>query len=233
MSTALSLWLRRSPSRPATLLRTTVRHLRGWSMPSIPIIYTPLRLLCDGVDRVVISVLHALWWTPQFQTRLQRPAPQLRLIGRGRPLVLGPLSLSFGAGCRVSTATTLSGRAHGSVVPVLEVGRNVDIGWQTTIAVGQRVVLGDDVRLAGRCFLAGYPGHPLDPMARAAGAPCTDDQARDIVIERGAWLATGVTVLAGVTIGAGTVVGAGSVVTHDLPAGVIAAGVPARVVRAL
>jgi maltose O-acetyltransferase len=34
-----------------------------------------------------------------------------------------------------------------------------------------------------------------------------------------------------VTIGADTVVGAGAVVTRDLPAGVVAAGVPARVLR--
>ncbi len=47
------------------------------------------------------------------------------------------------------------------------------------------------------------------------------------------WLATWVTVTAGVTIGAGTVVAAGSVVTKDLPPGVLAAGIPARVVRAL
>lgn len=35
----------------------------------------------------------------------------------------------------------------------------------------------------------------------------------------------------GVTIGSGTVIGAGSVVTHDIPAGVLAAGVPCRVIR--
>lgn len=39
------------------------------------------------------------------------------------------------------------------------------------------------------------------------------------------------TVLPGVTIGAGTIVAAGSVVTKDLPAGVIAAGNPCRVLR--
>ena len=47
------------------------------------------------------------------------------------------------------------------------------------------------------------------------------------------WLATGVSVMAGVRIGEGTIVAAGSVVTSDLPPGVIAAGMPARVIRAL
>jgi maltose O-acetyltransferase len=37
----------------------------------------------------------------------------------------------------------------------------------------------------------------------------------------------------GVTIGRDTVVGVGSIVTRSLPAGVIAAGVPARVIREL
>jgi acetyltransferase-like isoleucine patch superfamily enzyme len=42
-----------------------------------------------------------------------------------------------------------------------------------------------------------------------------------------------VTVLKGVEIGSQTVIGAGSVVTRSLPAGVIAAGQPAVVVREL
>jgi maltose O-acetyltransferase len=45
------------------------------------------------------------------------------------------------------------------------------------------------------------------------------------------WLGSGVIVCPGVRIGEDTVVGAGAVVTRDLPTGVVAAGVPARVVR--
>jgi maltose O-acetyltransferase len=43
----------------------------------------------------------------------------------------------------------------------------------------------------------------------------------------------GTIVCPGVTIGDDTVVGAGAVVTRDLPAGVVAFGVPARVQREL
>lgn len=43
----------------------------------------------------------------------------------------------------------------------------------------------------------------------------------------------GVTINPGVTIGDGAVIGSGSVVTRDVPARTIAAGVPARVIRAI
>jgi len=45
------------------------------------------------------------------------------------------------------------------------------------------------------------------------------------------WLGANVTVIGGVTIGEGSMVGAGSVVTRDIPAGVVAAGNPCRVIR--
>lgn len=44
-------------------------------------------------------------------------------------------------------------------------------------------------------------------------------------------IADKVTILSGVTIGDNSTIGANAVVTHDIPAGVIAAGVPARVIR--
>jgi len=52
-----------------------------------------------------------------------------------------------------------------------------------------------------------------------------------IIIEDDVWLGFGVIVLDGVRIGKGAVVGAGAVVTHDVPDGAIAMGVPARVVK--
>jgi maltose O-acetyltransferase len=45
------------------------------------------------------------------------------------------------------------------------------------------------------------------------------------------WLGGGAILCPGVTVGDDTVVGAGAVVTRDLPAGVVAVGTPARVLR--
>lgn len=68
--------------------------------------------------------------------------------------------------------------------------------------------------------------HPIDPGPRRTGW----EYAEPITIADNVWLGGGVIVCPGVTIGQDTVVGAGAVVTK-LPAGVVAAGVPARVRR--
>lgn len=69
--------------------------------------------------------------------------------------------------------------------------------------------------------------HPIDPVARRSGWECGEP----ITIAENVWLGSGVIVCPGVSIGRDTVVGAGAVVTGNLPAGMIAAGVPARVLR--
>ena len=91
-----------------------------------------------------------------------------------------------------------------------------------SISIGERCQIGPRVQLL-------TPTHPLDPEPRGAGW----EYGAPITIEDNVWLGGGVIVCPGVTIGRDTVVGAGSVVTADLPAGVVAAGGPARVLRKL
>ena len=69
--------------------------------------------------------------------------------------------------------------------------------------------------------------HPIDPEPRRIGW----EYAEPIALADNVWLGGGVIVCPGVSIGHDTVVGAGAVVTKDLPDGVVAAGVPARVLR--
>jgi maltose O-acetyltransferase len=69
--------------------------------------------------------------------------------------------------------------------------------------------------------------HPIDPEPRRIGW----EYAEPIAVGDNVWLGSGAILCPGVTIGDDTVVGAGAVVTRDLPAGVVAAGVPARIVR--
>jgi maltose O-acetyltransferase len=90
------------------------------------------------------------------------------------------------------------------------------------------VTIGDDVQLGPNVQLL-TATHPLEPGPRRDKW----EAAEPIVIGDNVWLGGSVVVCPGVTIGADTVVGAGAVVVRDLPAGVVAVGSPARVVRAL
>ena len=89
------------------------------------------------------------------------------------------------------------------------------------IRIGRSVLIGPGVVLA-------CAGHPIHPEQRCSSALETSEP---ITIEDGVWIGANSTVCGGVTIGEGSVIGAGSVVTSDIPKGVIAAGVPCKVLR--
>jgi maltose O-acetyltransferase len=112
--------------------------------------------------------------------------------------------------------------------------------YGTRISIGAGTFLNYDcvlldvapIRIGAACQLAPRvqlltAAHPLDPGPRRDGW----EYAESIAVGDNVWLGGGAIVCPGVAIGADTVVGAGAVVTRDLPAGVVAAGVPARVVR--
>jgi len=88
------------------------------------------------------------------------------------------------------------------------------------------IVIGAACQIAPRVQLL-TATHPVDPDARRRGW----EYGRPIAIADNVWLGGGVIVCPGVSIGEDTVVGAGAVVTRNLPAGVVAAGTPARVLR--
>lgn len=82
------------------------------------------------------------------------------------------------------------------------------------------------------------PIHPLLGEERklfinAKGNRTDMEYAKPIVIGSNCWIATGVIICGGVTIGDNVVIGAGAVVTHDIPSGVLAAGIPCKVIRKL
>ncbi|RST23040.1 sugar O-acetyltransferase [Streptomyces sp. WAC04770] len=104
-------------------------------------------------------------------------------------------------------------------------GENVFVNQGCTFMDKGGIRVGNGVMIAPKVSLI-TGGHPLPLGERReylSYAP--------IVIEDDVWIGTAAVITQGVTIGAGAVVAAGAVVTRDVPAGTVAAGVPARVIK--
>lgn len=220
-------WLQHHPDPNYRKLFTMLKRLRNWELPTPRLYNRAIYALLLTLRNSSESLMRVLIHTPAFKGRVHSCGRQLLLYG-GQPYISGPLQIQVGDRCRISGQTTFSGRSASGTTHLV-IGNNVGIGWQTTIAVGRNVIIEDNVRIAGRAFLFGYPGHPMNAELRAQGLPDDDSQVGDIHLEKNVWLGTNVSVKGGVTIGEGTVVCAGSVVTKSLPPFVLAAGNPAKV----
>ncbi|WP_391090108.1 DapH/DapD/GlmU-related protein [Vibrio sp. NH-UV-68] len=225
------VWLQCHDNSSYRKLFVILKTIRACDFPT-PRWFNQLVYACYSVVMTSASNFVRIFiYTPAFKGRTTQCGRGLYLFG-GVPFVSGPLTIKLGRNCRVSGHTTFSARPQ-SNQPQLIIGNNVDIGWQSTLAVGTRIEIQDNVRIAGRAFLFGYSGHSLDAQRRAAGDGDLDTDVGPITLEQDVWLGTNVTVCPNVTIGQGTIVGTGSVVTKSLPAFVVAAGNPARVIRQL
>ena len=110
----------------------------------------------------------------------------------------------------------------------IHIGDRTFANWGLVALDVGRIDIGHDVQIGPNVQLL-TATHPLDPELRRAKW----EGAEPISIGDNVWLGGGVIVCPGVSIGENTVVGAGAVVVENLPAGVLAVGNPARVIRRL
>ena len=100
----------------------------------------------------------------------------------------------------------------------------VAIAEHTHIKIGARVLIGTNVEIIDSDF------HGINLIDRNASKP---EWAKPVVVEDDVFLGSNVRICKGVTISAGSVIANGSIVTQNIPAGVIAAGNPATVLRSI
>lgn len=105
------------------------------------------------------------------------------------------------------------------------VENDVVVGDEVTIKNG--VQLWDGLRIEDGAFVGPNVTFTNDPFPRSKRRP---QRFLATVVERGASIGAGATILPGLTLGAACMVGAGAVVTRSVPPGAIVAGNPARIV---
>jgi len=109
----------------------------------------------------------------------------------------------------------------------VNIGQNVMIGFQVTLdhSYPEYITIEDDVSLAGNNYLLAHsnPYPHFKNVLESFAAPVT--------IKKGAWLGIGAMILPDVIVGEYAIISAGSVVSTNIPARVIAGGVPAKVIK--
>lgn len=138
--------------------------------------------------------------------------------------------------CSESTSTAL-GVSRPVILRTLRPGARITIGNNsglsgTVICAAVSVDIGAECHIGADVQIVDTDFHPVDPEGRERNDPNLIKVA-PVSIGRNVFIGAGSKILKGVTIGENSVIGAGSIVTRDIPPNVIAAGNPARVLRAL
>lgn len=155
---------------------------------------------------------------------------------RDYPLLLnGKGRISFGRNVQIGIMTSPNYyNSYGYIEARLvdsevRIGNNVAINNGFSAVAFVQIWIGDFVVIGNNCMIIDTDGHDLAIDKRIVGVP----KSAPVRIEQNVFLGSNVTILKGVTIGENSVVGNCSVVTKNIPANVIAAGNPAKVIRNL
>ncbi|OBH56561.1 hypothetical protein A5686_00355 [Mycobacterium sp. E2479] len=113
----------------------------------------------------------------------------------------------------------------------IRIGSDVYMGFNVELETNfpELVSIGNHVTISHRCIITAHMDSPSDTPVK----DFLPMGAKPVIIEDGAWICIGATILPGVTVGENAVVAAGAVVSRDVPANTVVAGIPARHVKRL
>lgn len=138
-----------------------------------------------------------------------------------RQQLLPEVFAKVGKGCTVEPPLNANwGCKH------VHLGNGIYINSNITFVDDEHIYIGDNSLIAPNVVFS-TSGHPILPTLREHHYVYN----LPIHVGKNVWIGSGVQVMPGITIGDNSVIGAGSVVTNDIPANVVAYGVPCHVIR--
>jgi acetyltransferase-like isoleucine patch superfamily enzyme len=181
-----------------------------------------------------------LWWAKRrWYERNQRRLRRWRInrhAAAGRFFIRHPVegelleALDEGR-LRIGEGTLLEPGCWLTLAPEarIDIGAGCFLNRNTMLAAYERIEIGDHTMFANGCFVGDAdhrfddPDRPITWQGFTSKGP--------VSIGSNCWFGVNCVVTSGVTIGERCVIGANSVVNVDIPAGSIAAGAPARVIK--
>ncbi|MFH2058179.1 MAG: acyltransferase [Pseudomonadota bacterium] len=164
-------------------------------------------------------------------------SPQLKSLGKhpfivkpwhielfGGPITIGDHITLLGCSDKKTRLTVWSDRKD---IPGIIIGDHVLISPGVRISAANSVFIADSCMLASHVYITDSDWHGIYDRSLP---PATTHQ---VILEENVWIGDSTIVCKGVTIGENSIIGAGSVVVSDIPANVMAAGNPARVIKKL
>lgn len=178
-------------------------------------------IMIDGLCTIVSRIRLVLWGIKYGKCN--------RFTGRIALRRYPGSTISIGSRCQFLSAfhSNQIGIYSRCSIIALQPGACVEIGDDcgfsgAVILCTKHIRIGNNVRCGANTLIIDTDMHTDDPRA---------GKNKDVVIEDNVWLGYGVKVLKGVHIGKGSMIGAMSIVTKDVPAGVVAAGNPCKIIR--
>jgi acetyltransferase-like isoleucine patch superfamily enzyme len=123
--------------------------------------------------------------------------------------------------------TTLTTVSHGKGSGRIAIGNDVLVMNGVRVSSAGSIDIGDECMLANFCYVMDSDWHDIYNRGSVPGS------VKPVTLERNVWIGDSAIICKGVTIGENSIIGAGAVVTKDVPANVVAAGNPARIVKKL
>ncbi|MGB1109000.1 MAG: acyltransferase [Gammaproteobacteria bacterium] len=174
--------------------------------------------------------LRGWWYRIKFFLQLKRFSAGRFFRVYGPLMISGPGSVSFGDnavvvgnGIKPVTIRTLSPKAK--VIFGDHQGLN-----GTSIQCIERVQFGNRCAIAD-AYITDSVGHSIAVDRRERST--TEESSRPVIIADNVWVSVQVVILDGVNIGENSVIAACSLVRGDVPANVMAAGNPLKIIRRL
>lgn len=165
----------------------------------------------------------------------------IRVGGEGKLIIGDDFSCEFGSRLFLSTSWNIGDNVkiatncaifsrESGYQGTLKIGDGTHIGDNTIIDVSDNISIGKDVAIGPNCVLYTHD-HDYKSQDKPAwkGGVIT----KPIIIEEGAWIGSGVTILPGVTIGERAVVAAGAVVTKNVDPNTVVGGLPAKLIKVI